>query len=146
MLMRSDPFRDLDRLTQQLWGGAMKSAAMPLDAYRVGDHFIAEIDLPGVDENSIDVTVEKNVLTIRADRPSAQAQSDNVEIIAAERPYGTFTRELFLGEALDSDHIAADYTNGVLTLKIPIAETAKPRKVQITTSSSSKKKAAAINA
>ena len=144
MLMRSDPFRDLDRLTQQIWGTQTRPAAMPLDAYRKGDHFVAEFDLPGIDEESIDITVEKNVLNVHAERPRTETENDNIEIISSERAYGSFSRQLFLGEALDCDHIEAEYANGVLRLRIPIAETAKPRKVHV--SSSAKKKPAAISA
>src|SRR5215207_9956748 len=102
MLMRFDPFRDLDRLTQNLWGGdGNRLSAMPLDAYRVGDTFRLELDVPGVDPSTVDLTVEKNVLTIRAERPRQWA--DGAEVIVHERPEGSFTRQLFLGEALDPD-------------------------------------------
>ncbi len=145
MLMRTDPFRELDRFAQQIWGTPVRPAAMPIDAYRQGDHFIAEFDLPGVDEESIDLTVEKNILTVRAERSRVVAQEDDsTEVIISERPYGTYSRQLFLGETLDTDHIDASYINGVLTVKIPIAETAKARKVQINTAP--KKKSAALSA
>jgi len=135
MLMRSDPFRDLDRMTQQLWENAVRPSAMPLDAYREGDHFIVEFDLPGVNQNSIDITVEKNMLSVHAERPRVETAGKEIEVISSERPHGTFTRQLFLGETLDTDHIEADYTDGVLTVKIAVAETAKPRKIQINTAS-----------
>lgn len=144
MLMRTDPFREIDRFAQQLWGTPARPAVMPIDAYRSGDHFIAEFDLPGVQEDSIDLTVEKNVLTVHAERQRVDASGDNTEVLVAERPYGTFSRQLFLGETLDSEHIEADYVNGVLTVRIPIAETAKARKVQI--NSAGKKKNAALSA
>ena len=131
MLMRTDPFRELDRLTQQVLGTAARPAAMPMDAYRHGDSFYICLDLPGIDPGSIDLTVEQNVLTVRADRVPVQA--DGAQMIVAERPYGTFTRQVFLGDTLDADHIEADYTAGVLTLAIPVHEAAKPRKVAITT-------------
>jgi HSP20 family protein len=135
MLMRTDPFRELDRLTQQVLGTAARPAAMPMDAYRRGDNFYIHLDLPGVSAESIDLTVEQNVLTVRAERAPAQAVSaDGAEMIVAERPYGTFTRQVFLGETLDAEHIGADYTAGVLTLTIPIHEAAKPRNIQITSS------------
>jgi HSP20 family protein len=128
MLMRFDPFREFDRLTSHLQG--LARSALPLDAYRDGDSWVAVLDLPGVDPASIEVTVEKNVLTVTAER-SWQRQ-EGQEVLVAERPQGRFTRQLFLGEGLDSDHIQASYDLGVLTVRIPVAEQAKPRKVQIT--------------
>jgi HSP20 family protein len=130
MLMRTDPFRDLDRLTQQVFGTPARPAAMPMDAFRRGDEFVVQLDLPGVDPDSIDVTVEKNVLAIRAER--LRPEEPSVELVAAERPHGTFSRQLFLGESLDTGHLAASYANGVLTLQIPVAERAKPRRVTVT--------------
>ena len=132
MLMRTDPFRELDRLTQQVFGTAARPAAMPMDAYRKGDNFYIHLDLPGVRADSIDLTVEQNVLTVRAERPPMEGGS--VQMIVAERPSGTFTRQVFLGESLDADNIAADYTAGVLTLTIPVREAARPRSIQITSS------------
>jgi|SRR6185437_4345385 HSP20 family protein len=131
MLMRTDPFRELDRLTQQVFGTAARPAAMPMDAYRRGDSFYIHLDLPGIDPGSIDLTVEQNVLTVRAERGPA-AQANGTQMIVAERPYGTFTRQVFLGETLDTDSIAADYAAGVLTLTIPVHEAAKPRNIQVT--------------
>ena len=130
MLMRTDPFRDLDRLTQQVFGTVARPAAMPMDAYRQGDTFYLKLDLPGLAMDAIDLTVEQNVLTVRAERPPTSA--DGAEMIVAERPAGTFTRQVFLGDTLDPDQMTADYTAGVLTLAIPIHEAAKPRKVEIT--------------
>ena len=131
MLMRFDPFRDFDRFTQALTSqGAGRLASMPMDAYREGDNFIVEFDLPGVDPGSIDLTVEKNALTVRAQRSWEPKESQ--EVLISERPQGTFSRQLFLGEGLDADKIQASYNNGVLRLTIPVAEQAKPRKVQIT--------------
>lgn len=130
MLMRTDPFRDLDRLAQQVFGTATRPAAMPMDAYRQGDTFYVRFDLPGVQADSIDLTVEQNVLTVRAERP--RLDTNGVEMIVAERPAGAFTRQVFLGETLDADNVTADYTAGVLTLSIPVREAAKPRRVQIT--------------
>ena len=132
MLMRTDPFRELDRLTQQVFGTTARPAAMPMDAYRQGDDFRICLDLPGVRAESIDLTVEQNVLTVRAER--TPAQPDDAELIVSERPYGTFTRQVFLGETLDADHIAADYAAGVLTLTIPVREAAKPRSIQVISS------------
>jgi HSP20 family protein len=131
MLMRTDQLRDFDRLAQQLFGTAARPVAMPMDAYREGDRFIIRFDMPGTDRDSIDLTVEQNVLTVRAERPDVP--SDGAEIIVAERPSGTFTRQLFLGETLDADDLSADYTAGVLTLSIPVRESAKPRKIEVTT-------------
>ena len=129
MLMRTDPFRDLDRLTQQVFGTVARPAAMPMDAYRKGDTFYVKMDLPGITLDAIDLTVEQNVLTVHATRPGMDG---DVELLVAERPAGTFTRQVFLGDTLDADHIDADYTAGVLTLAIPVNEAAKPRKVAIT--------------
>jgi HSP20 family protein len=134
MLMRFDPFREFDRLADQLWSGAQRAVAM--DAYRLGDEFQVDLDLPGIDPASIDLTVENNVLTVSASRH--WEGKDGVEVLAAERPHGTFTRQLFLGESLDTDRMDASYDNGVLTLRIPVADQAKPRKVAITSGSSAK--------
>lgn len=131
MLMRTDPFRELDRLTQQMFGTSARPAVMPMDAYRKGDAFLVQLDVPGVSQETIDLTVEQNVLTVRAERPSVQAEG--AEIVVCERPVGTFSRQLFLGETLDTEQIKADYTAGVLTLTIPIKQAAKPRKVEIGT-------------
>ena len=129
MLMRTDPFRDLDRFAQQVLGTPARPAAMPIDAYRAGDEFVVELDLPGVDAESIDLTVEKNVLTVHAQR--RRRTDEGVELLIGERPQGTFSRQLFLGESLDTDRIDASYTDGVLTLRLPVAEKAKPRRVPI---------------
>jgi HSP20 family protein len=134
MLMRTDPFRELDRLTQQVLGTATgtwsRPTAMPMDAYRVGDEFVVAFDLPGVSPDAIDLDVERNVLTVRAERrPTVPSQ--DVEMQVAERPLGVFSRQLFLGDSLDSEHIHASYESGVLTLRIPVAEQAKPRKIAI---------------
>jgi HSP20 family protein len=138
MLMRTDPFRDMDRLAQQLWGWNDKSrpASMPIDAYRHGDHFIVQFDIPGVDSESIELTVEQNVLTVRADRNRSIGEGD--EVIVSERPFGSFTRQLFLGETLDTEHIEAHYDAGVLILTLRVAEQAKPRRVSVTTSEGQK--------
>jgi HSP20 family protein len=128
MLMRTDPFRDLDRLTQQMFGTAARPTAMPMDAWREGDSFVVEFDLPGVDADSIDLDVERNVLTVRADRPAREGIE---ELVAAERPRGVFSRQLILGDNLDTDQIVAGYHAGVLRLEIPVAEKAKPRKISV---------------
>ena len=129
MLMRFDPFRELDRLTEEALGQRQRSAIVPLDAYRQGDRFFVRVDLPGVDPASIDLTVEKNVLTLRAERPFEQAEGQ--EWVLAERPHGTFSRQLFLGDTLDASAMTARYEHGVLFLEIPVAERAKPRKIEI---------------
>ncbi|RKN41442.1 Hsp20/alpha crystallin family protein [Micromonospora endolithica] len=134
MLMRTDPFREIDRLAEQFFGTAARPAMMHLDAYRDGDYFYAAFDLPGVDPDSIDCTVERNVLTVRAER--RRPTGERVELVAAERPMGTFTRQLFLGDTLDTDQLEAGYDNGVLTLRIPVAERAKPRRVTVTAGAS----------
>ena len=128
MLMRFDPFREVDRLTESMLDRATVPR-MPMDAYRHGDSFLVHFDLPGIDPASIELTVEKNVLGVRAERTSQRAEED--EVVVAERPQGTFGRQIFLGEGLDPERIEARYDNGVLTLTIPVAEQTKPRKVQI---------------
>ena len=128
MLMRFDPFRELDRLAQQTTGTG-RPPVMAMDAYRHGDQFVVHFDLPGVDASSIDLTVEKNVLTVSAERRWQPTNGD--EIVVSERPQGTFSRQLFLGEGLDPERIQASYDNGVLTVTVPVAERAKPRKVEI---------------
>jgi HSP20 family protein len=130
VLMRTDPFRELDRLTQQVFGTTARPAFMPMDAWREGDSFVLEFDLPGVDSRSIDLDVERNVLTVRADRPMRES---NGEVLAAERPRGVFSRQLILGDNLDLDKISASYHDGVLHLVVPVAERAKPRKISIET-------------
>ena len=132
MLMRFDPFRDLDRLTQNLWGGDVRRlSGVPMDAYRKGSDFVVHFDVLGIDPESIELTVEKNVLTVTAER--TRRWGDDVdEVVVSERPVGTFSRQLFLGDTLDAEHIDANCENGVLTLRIPVAEAAKPRKVSIT--------------
>jgi len=136
MLMRSDPFRDLDRLTQQVLGTRTRPAGMPMDAYREGDQFVINFDLPGVNASSVDLTVEKNVLTVSAERQ--WQPGENQQVVAAERPQGNFSRQLFLGENLDAERVEARYENGVLTVVIPVAERAKPRKVEIASGDSAK--------
>ena len=130
MLMRTDPFRELDRLTQQVLGTAgtlARPSVMPMDAWRDGQEFIVELDLPGVDPTSIDLDVERNVLTVRAERKPLPDR----EFLAAERPRGVFSRQLILGDTLDTDQVRATYEAGVLTLRIPVAEKAKSRKIRI---------------
>lgn len=130
MLMRSDPFRDLDRLTQQAFGTRLRPSVMPMDAYRQGDRFVVDFDLPGIDPSSIDLTVEKNALTVAAERRWEAAE--DIQVVASERPQGQFRRQLFLGDGLDPDGVEASYHEGVLTVTIPVAEQAKPRRVAVT--------------
>jgi HSP20 family protein len=128
MLMRTDPFRELDRFAQQVLGTAARPAVMPMDAWREGEEFVVEFDLPGIDADSLDIDIERNVVTVRAERP---ALDPNREMLATERPRGVFSRQLVLGENLDTDRIEASYTEGVLRLRIPVAEKAKPRKITV---------------
>lgn len=130
MLMRFDPFHDRDELAAQL-RERVRVRPMSLDAYRAGDVFHVEVDLPGVKPESIEVTVEKNVLSLKAAR---HWNTEDVEIVVCERPTGTFSRELFLGDSLDTEQISASYENGVLRLSIPVAETAKARRIEVGTS------------
>jgi HSP20 family protein len=129
MLLRSDPFRDVDRLTARVFDTTARTTGARLDAYRDGDTFYIDIDLPGVDPASIDVTVDRNVLTVRAER--RRTERDGIERLVSERPMGTVTRRLVLADTLDTDRLEASYDNGVLTLRIPVAERAKPRKVEV---------------
>ncbi|MGA9493805.1 MAG: Hsp20 family protein, partial [Mycobacterium sp.] len=128
MLMRTDPFRELDRFAHQALGTAARPAVMPMDAWREGDVFFVEFDLPGIDQDSLDLDIERNVVTVRAERP---AVDPNREMLATERPRGLFSRQLVLGDNLDTDRIEAHYQKGVLRLRIPVAEKAKPRKITI---------------
>ena len=132
-LVRSDPFRDVDRLFQQVAGGLSAGAralAMPMDAHRQGDSFLIQLDLPGVAADTIDLTVEDNVLTVKAERP-APPRAEEMETIVSERPFGTFTRQVLLGNNLDTEHIEAHYRSGVLSLMIPVAAHAKPRRIPV---------------
>lgn len=135
MLIRTDPFREFDRLPQQVTGTRARPAVMPMDAWREGEEFVVEFDLPGVDTNSIDLDVERNVLTVRAERKALQGE--NAEMLVSERPQGTFSRQVFLGDSLDTEKIKASYDAGVLSLRIPVAEKAKPRKIEISQGSQS---------
>jgi HSP20 family protein len=134
MLMRTDPFRELDRITQQFFGNTSgtwsRPSAMPMDAYREGDQYVLALDLPGVDSEAIDIDVERNMLTVRAERRPA-VKSDTAQTELAERPMGVFSRQVMLADTLDTEHIDADYDAGVLTVRIPIAERAKPRKISL---------------
>src|SRR5215210_8119822 len=130
MVMRFDPYRDFDRLTEQLASTASRAPrALPMDAYRRGEQFIVQLDLPGVEPSAIDLTVEHNVLTVRAERRFEPQEGD--EVAVAERPHGSYTRQILLGDMLDTENMRANCEHGVLTLTIPVAETAKPRRVQV---------------
>ena len=147
MLMRTDPFRELDRLTQQVLGATAAGSwsrpnAMPMDAYRSGDQFVVAFDLPGVAPDAIALDVERNVLTVKAERRPPEV-GENVEMQVAERPLGVFSRQLFLGDTLDAERIEASYDAGVLTLRIPIAERAKPRKIAISNADAGQKQISA---
>ncbi len=140
MLMRTDPFREMDRLAQQVWGTQSRPSVMTMDAWRDGDEFVVEFDLPGIDPDKVDIDVERHVLTVKAERPAFHGDR---ELVAAERPRGVFSRQLILGDNLDTESVAASYNAGVLTLRIPVAEQAKPRKIMISTDEQDKQ---AINA
>jgi HSP20 family protein len=128
MLMRPDPFRDLDRFAEQVLGTAARPAVMPMDAWREGEEFVVEFDLPGINPDSLDIDIERNVVTVRAERPGVDPDR---EMLATERPRGVFSRQLVLGENLDTERIEASYNEGVLSLHIPVAEKAKPRKISV---------------
>ncbi|MFB6805201.1 Hsp20/alpha crystallin family protein [Streptomyces sp. NPDC056387] len=133
MLMRTDPFREMDRIVQQLSGTSgtwSKPSVMPMDAYREGDEYVIAFDLPGVSTEAIDIDVERNMLRVKAERRPT-ANSDTVQMELTERPLGVFSRQIVLADTLDTERIQADYEAGVLTLRIPIAERAKPRKISI---------------
>ena len=127
MLVRTEPFRDFDRLAQQIWGTRACPAAMPMDAWRDGEQIVVQFDLPGVDSYSVDLDVPGNVLTVRAER--RPSPDDDTEMIAAERPRGVLRRQLILADTPDTDRVQASYTAGVLTLRIPAAEKTKPGEV-----------------
>jgi HSP20 family protein len=136
MLTAYDPFagpngafRLLDQLTGRM-GTARPLSGMPMDAYKVGENFVAHFDLPGVDPGSIDLSIEGNTLTVSAER--SVPQLEGAEWMAAERPYGSYTRQLVLGRSLDTDRLEASYHDGVLTVSIPVAEKARARKIQVT--------------
>jgi HSP20 family protein len=127
-----DPFRDFDRLTSQLLGSSMPARGprwMPMDLYRAGDHYVVNVDLPGVDPGSIDLNVDGSTLTVKAERTIGAEES--AQWLAQERPAGSFMRQLSLGDGLDIDKIHASYENGVLSLTIPVAEQAKPRRIEV---------------
>jgi HSP20 family protein len=127
MLVATDPFRDFDRLAQQVWGTTTRPAAMPMDAWRDGEQIVVQFDLPGVDMYSVDLDVPRNILTVRAER--RRSTGEDTEMIAAERPRGVLRRQLILGDTPDTDRVQASYSAGVLTLRIPVAKEAHPGKI-----------------
>ncbi len=130
MVLRFDPFRDIDRLMDQVTANAARTPrSFPMDAFRRGDQFIIRLDLPGLEPDAIDLNVERNALTVRAERRSERQEGD--EVVVLERPEGTFTRQLFIGDTLDSSRLEATYDQGVLTITIPVAEQAKPRRIEV---------------
>jgi HSP20 family protein len=138
MLIRTDPFREFDRLAQQFFGTQApgtwsRPTSMPMDAYRDGDQYVVVFDLPGISPDAIELDVERNVLTVKAERRPVEL-ADGAEMQVSERPLGVFSRQLFLGETLDAERIEASYEAGVLRLTIPIAEQAKPRKIAVSVS------------
>jgi HSP20 family protein len=130
-MLMFDPFRQLDRLAEQVLGTAARPAAMPMDAWREGDEYVVALDLPGVEVDSIDLGVERNVLTVRAERKAPVGEG--TELVASERPRGVFSRQLILGDAMETENVKASYDAGVLTLRIPISAQAAPRKIEIET-------------
>ena len=137
MLLRFDPFRDFDRLTEQMLSDWRTARPVPMDVFRAGDHYVLHFDLPGVDPSTVDLSVNDNVLTIRGQRP--QRSTEDVEYLVAERPTGEFTRQLVLGNGLNFGKIEATFDAGVLTVTIPVAEAAKPRRIQISSANESSK-------
>lgn len=129
MLMRFDPFRDFDRLAGEVFGAARTPAMMPMDCLRTGNTFVVRFDMPGMDADTLDVSAENNTLTVRGER--RRHDPDDATYLVSERPSGSYRRQLVLGDGLDVDHITADYHDGVLTLTIPVAEKAKPRRIEI---------------
>jgi HSP20 family protein len=129
MLLRFDPFRELDRAVDEAWRNQTRSPSIPMDAVRHGDRVFLAFDLPGVDPDGVDLTVERNVLTLRAERAGARQEDD--QVLADERPKGTFVRSVLLGDTLDAARLEAAYDHGVLTVTIPVAEAAQPRKIEI---------------
>ena len=128
-VLRFDPFQDFDRLSRQMLGSGRGPRSMPMEAYRRGDQFFIHLDLPGVNPDDLQLTVERNVVAVRAERRPFWQQGD--EVLVDETPQGSFSRQLFLGDNLDAGHLEASYDQGILTLTIPVAEQAKPRRVEI---------------
>jgi HSP20 family protein len=130
--MGLDSFRDVDRVVEQVMGSSRTTRAVPIEAFRRGDEYVVALDLPGVDKSDIDIKVERNVVTVRVTRRPLRGQDD--EVVIDERPKGDFVRQLYLGDSLDSKRLSADFTNGVLMLRIPVDESSKPRTVSLDSS------------
>jgi HSP20 family protein len=126
---RLDPFRELERLFDQTMTGSRTGTPMPMDLFRTGDHYVIRVDLPGADPGSIDVSVDDRMLTIRGQRTATD--HTDVQWLVQERPSGTFARQIALGRGISTDNIAATYTDGVLTLTVPVAQEAKPRRIEV---------------
>ena len=138
LLVRSDPFRDVDRFMQLMMDDSSRRVSamtMPMDAYRRQDTFLLQFELPGIKADSIDLTIDNNTLIVKAER-TAPTLSDGIEVLAAERPHGTFSRQIVLGDGLDTSRVDAQYEDGVLVLSIPVAEEAKPRRIEVRLASS----------
>jgi HSP20 family protein len=129
MLMRFDPFRDFDRLAGEVLGAARTPALMPMDCLRTGDTVVVRFDLPGIDADSLEVSAENNTLTVRAER--RRRDPEDATYLVSERPSGSYSRQLVLGDGLNVEDIHAEYRDGVLSLSIPVAEQAKPRRIEI---------------
>jgi HSP20 family protein len=128
-VLRFDPFQEFDRLSRQMLGSGRGPRSMPMEAYRRGDQFFIHLDLPGINPDDVQLTVERNVVSVRAERRSLYREGDDV--LVDETPQGTFGRQLFLGDNLDAGRLEASFDQGVLTLTIPVAEQAKPRRIQL---------------
>lgn len=129
MAMKFDPFRELDRVAGALLDTRQGLRLMPIDLYREGDHYILSADLPGIDPGSVDIDVDGQLLTIRAERTLRNAEG--VKWLTRERESGSFLRQLNLGQGIDIDAISARYENGVLSVTIPVSERSKPRRIQV---------------
>ena len=129
MAMYWDPFRELDRLAASMLDSRQGPRVMPIDLHRDGDHYVLNADLPGVDPGSVDVDIDGQLLTIRAER--TLRSDEQAQWLVRERPSGSFLRQLTLGDGLDTAGISAHYENGVLSVVIPVSEQAKPRKVEV---------------
>ena len=128
MVMRVDPYREVDRMVQSLVQRDAR-AVMPVDAYRIDDSYVVQFDLPGIDSEGLEVTVERNVLTVRAQRDIHH--EDREQMVVAERFSGSLERSIYLGSDLDPQGVMAEYVDGVLTVKIPVHEAAKPRRIAV---------------
>ena len=131
--LRFDPFQEFDRLSRQMLGSGRGPRSMPMEAYRRGEQFFIHLDLPAVNPDDVQLTVERNVVSVRAERRSLYREGD--EVLVDETPQGTFGRQLFLGDNLDAGRLEASFDQGVLTLTVPVAEQAKPRRIEIGTRS-----------